>query len=313
MRCFIAGATGVLGRRLVRGMAASGFEVVGIARTPSADGLIRSLGGRPSRVSLFDERGLATAMEGADVVIHAATSIPSGSAARFRFRWNENDRIRREGTRALATAAAAAGVRHLLQQGVAWVVPPGREGPYDEGIRPDPPALVRSSVEGEEIAREIGARHGMRVGVLRGGVFYGPEATRPILGLLRRRWMPVPGAGEVLKAPIHEEDMASAFIAAARTGAEGVWHVVDDQPVSLARLLGDLARVVGAPGPRHIPMRRARLLMGSAVLESLTAPMNTSNTRIRRELGWAPSYPTYRDGIAQMVETWRQEALPLGA
>lgn len=300
----------MLGRRLVTQLVARGTEVVGLARTPAAASLIRSLGGRPAQVGLFESGLLARAMKGVDVVVHAATAIPPGLRARLRSAWAANDRIRRDGTRALATAAAAAGARQYLQQSVAWVVKsPRGERFYDEDVPPDPPVLVRSAVDGERIAREIGRRHGLRVGILRGGTFYGPDASRPMAPLIRRGRMPIPGRGDGLIAPIHVDDMASAFVLAAQSGAEGTWHVVDDERVTLARLLQRLADVMGAPEPPRIPMWWARLLLGRHVVESLTTSMNTSNAKLRRELGWTPSFPTYREGIAQLVAVWRHENL----
>jgi nucleoside-diphosphate-sugar epimerase len=311
VKFFIAGATGVLGRGLVGRLAARGGKVAGLARTPSAGSLIRSLGGQPVHVDLYDTAALARAIEGADVVIHAATAIPPGIRARFRRAWSENDRIRREGTRALVKAAAAAGARLYLQQSVAWVVK-SSDGSraYDENVTPEAPALVQSAVDGEHIAREIGDRRGLRVGVLRAGAFYGPAASRAMAAVIRKGWMPIPGNGDSLVAPIHEEDMVSAVVAAAEAGAAGIWHVVDDERVTLAGLLRHLARVLGAPQPPQIPTWRARLLLGGHVLESLTTSANTSNAKIRRELGWTPAFPTYRDGIADMVAAWQRQGAP---
>lgn len=310
MRVFIAGATGVLGRRLVTRLTSRGVEVVGLARSPANEASIRSMGGTASRADLFDERAMAHAIEGADIVVHAVTAIPEGFRARFRRAWQVNDRLRREGTRALVTAASLAGARQYLQQSVAWVVRSASPSAfYDEEVLPDPPALVRSAVEGEEIAREIGSRDGLSVGILRGGVFYGPEATRSMMDLIQKGWMPIPGEGAALKAPIHVDDMAGAFLAAADAGIGGIWNVVDDEPVTLSRLLRHLAAVMGAPEPRRIPPWCARLLVGRDTFESLTTPMNTSNAKLRRELGWTPSFPTYREGIEHTVAVWRREGL----
>ncbi len=71
-----------------------------------------------------------------------------------------------------------------------------------------------------------------------------------------------------------------------------------------------LADVVGAPPPRHVPLWLARLLAGKHVVESLTTPMNTTNARIRRDLGWAPRYPSVREGLEATAEVWRREGFP---
>jgi 2-alkyl-3-oxoalkanoate reductase len=311
MKVFIAGATGVLGRRMVAELARHGHEVVGMARGAEKAALVRSLGGEPAEVSLFDADALARAAEGAQVVVHAATAIPTGMDARSPRAWAVNDRIRREGTRALTRAAGLVGARRYIQQSVAWVVRTAPGGPfYDERTPADPSALLRSAVEGEEIAREAGDRHGFETAVLRGGGFYGADTahSRVMAQLLLRRRLPVFGRGDYLLAPVHADDVASAFVVAAEApSARGIWHVVDDEPVPAAEFFRRFAAAVGAPAPRRIPLWLAKLLLGRDPVEALTVSMNTSNAKIRRELGWAPRYPTSREGLAQMAAAWREE------
>lgn len=314
MKIFIAGATGVLGRRLVSGLSGRGHEVVGIARSEEKADLVEELGGSPARVDLFDREGLTRAAGGAEVVIHAATAIPTGMRARFRKSWKLNDRIRTEGTRVLTEAAGSVGARRYLQQGVVWVVKDA-DGVYDEDTPPDPPELVRSSVEGEELARKAGARHGFEVGILRCGQFYAPDAahSRMMARMLLKRRLPVIGRGEAVLAPIHADDAASAFVAAAEAAkAEGVWHVVDDDPVPAEGYFHRLARVLEAPPPRRVPTWLARLLVGRLTVEALTTSMETSNARAREELGWAPAFPTHREGFVATVERWRREGFHPG-
>src|SRR5439155_17378548 len=114
MRVFVAGATGVLGRRIVRQLVARGNVAVGLTRSESGDATVRSIGGEPRRADLFDVDALAKAAEGCSVVIHAATAIPTKVRTRPKD-WDMNDRIRREGTRALTTAAGRVGAGAYLQ------------------------------------------------------------------------------------------------------------------------------------------------------------------------------------------------------
>ena len=123
MRVFIAGASGVLGRRLVRQFTTRGHSVIGLARSPKAEISVKDAGGEPRNADLFDADSLARAAEGCDTVIHAATAIPTKrnpSPAD----WALNDRIRRKGTRCLTEAAAKIGAKTFLQQSVAWVARP---------------------------------------------------------------------------------------------------------------------------------------------------------------------------------------------
>ena len=110
MRVFIAGATGVLGRRMVRQFLERGHRVVGLARDEKGERTIQRLGGEAIVADIFDADSMAAAVGQADVVIHAATSIPARVSSN-RADWELNDRLRREGTRALTSAAAKLGAQ----------------------------------------------------------------------------------------------------------------------------------------------------------------------------------------------------------
>src|ERR1700686_4648937 len=142
MRVFIAGASGVLGRRLVQHLTARGHCVVGQVRSAKAESVVRAAGGDPRHADLFDAESLAKAADGCDTIIHAATAIPtkrkSASAD-----WAMNDRIRRKGTRCLTEAAAKIGAKTYLQQSVVWVARPEDESAFDE----DSPAVPEPAVQ----------------------------------------------------------------------------------------------------------------------------------------------------------------------
>jgi nucleoside-diphosphate-sugar epimerase len=308
MKIFIAGATGNLGRNLVRHLRAGGHTVVGLARTAEGEALLRTLGAESRQADLFDSDALARAVEGAEVVIHAATAIPLKDQGKPQS-WAINDRIRRAGTAALTAVAAQIGARVYLQQSVVAAVrsPDGR--PFDESAPPSPDMTTQSALEGEEIALAAGARAGFAVGVLRCGWFYGPDAPhiRWMGEQLRKRRLPLIGAGDGLQALLHIEDAASAFATAALGSQTGIWHVVDDQPVALKTFLGDFARHLGARPPVHLPVWLARWLVDEATLTVFTASTQTANGQFRQAFGWSPRFPTYREGLEQIIAAWRKE------
>src|ERR1700680_3495994 len=76
MKVFIAGASGVLGRRLIRQLTARGHCAVGRVRSAKAESAVRAMGGEPRHADLFDAESLAKTADGCDTVIHAATAIP---------------------------------------------------------------------------------------------------------------------------------------------------------------------------------------------------------------------------------------------
>ena len=309
MRIFIAGATGVLGRRMIRQFTEKNHRVIGLARDEKGKQTIQRFGGEAVVADIYDADSMAKTIGQADVVIHAATSIPvkvSSNPAD----WAANDRLRREGTRALTEAAAKLGAKTYIQQSIVWVARPSDDSFFDEKtVVKAPDVLYASAFEGEQIASEAGAKYGFNVSILRCGGFYAPDAahTRSFAeGLLKRR-LPLIGSGKGISANIHADDAAAAFVAAAEACKRGLWHVTDDEPMTIRDMLFELARRLGAPGPRRIPLWIARLFLWKGVVEFFTRATRTSNRLFREEFGWSPQFPSFRVGIREVVETWRAE------
>ncbi len=308
MKIFIAGATGVLGRAMIRQFRERGHTVLGLVRSRKGEQVVRSLGGESRSGDLFDADSLARAAEGAEVVIHAATSIPVKtrlSPGDFEM----NDRIRRDGTRALAACAARTGARIYLQQSIVWLASPPDGSPFDEDSTPHPDALSLSALDAEKISIEAGERSGFQVSVLRCGWFYGPDSAHTRFmgeGLAKRR-LPIIGKGDAVLACLHTDDAASAFVTAAEGGKPGLWHVVDDQGATVKEVLCGFAERLGARKPRHVPVWLARLVAGQYAVRFFTSSVRTSNARFRKDFGWRPRFPTYREGLDQVVAAWNAE------
>jgi nucleoside-diphosphate-sugar epimerase len=309
MNIFIAGATGVLGRRLIAQFRTHGHAVIGLSRSEKNDSTIRSLGREPRAGDLFDSDSLARAAEGSEVVIHAATAIPTGSRTRPED-WKMNDRIRRDGTGALAAAVAKIGVGLFLVQSITWIVRPADESAFDEDSPYTSDPLIQSALDMERIARDAGEARGFRVAILRGGWFHSADSahTRAFGQMLAARKMPIIGKGDGVWSFIHVDDFARAFVVAAEAGKPGVWHVTDNEPVKSGDYLRAFARRIDAPDPRHPPAWRAKLAAGSYAVKFLTSSTRTSNARFRRDFGWDPEFPTFREALDEIVGQWRTEA-----
>lgn len=308
MRVFIAGASGVLGRRITRQLVAKGHWVIGLARSPNSENAVTTAGGVPRHADLFDAESLARAADGCDTLIHAATAIPTKQKT-SPADWAMNDRIRRKGTRCLTEAAAKIGAKAYLQQSIAWVARPNDEAPFDESSPIVPEPAVQSAIDAEAIAREAGSAEGITVSILRGGYFYDSESahTRMLADALRKRQMPVFGKGNAEWAMIHTDDAASAYVAAAEHPRSGVWHVVDNELLTVREFLESFAARLGAPRPRRVPIWLAKWLAGEHAVAFLTKSTRTTNARFRRDFGWTPRYPTYREGLDQIVAAWNSD------
>ena len=309
MKVFIAGASGVLGRRLIQQFAARGHSVVGQVRSAKAEGVVRAVGGEPRHADLFDAESLARAADGCDTVIHSATAIPTKTKT-TPADWAMNDHIRRKGTRCLTEAAAKIGAKAYLQQSSAWVARPKDESPFNEDSPAVPDPAIQSAIDAEAIAREAGSADGFTVAILRGGFFYDSESahTRMLADGLRKRQMPIIGTGDAVWAMIHTDDAANAYLTAAEQPRNGVWHVVDNELVTVRAFLGEFAARLGARPPRRVPVWLAKWLAGEQAVRYFTKSNRTTNARLRRDFAWTPRYPTYREGLDQVVAAWNAES-----
>ena len=159
MRIFLAGASGVIGRRIIPLLRESEHEVAGMTRSESNVAVLQALGAEPVVCDVFDSERVHIAVAGfaPDLVMHQLTDLPD-DAARIREAGGANARIRREGTRNLLEAADAAGVERFLAQSVAWTIP------GDGGA---------AVAEMEQLVLAAGGV------VLRYGQFYGPGTYHP--------------------------------------------------------------------------------------------------------------------------------------
>ena len=313
MRAFVAGASGVLGRRVVRQLVSRGHSVVGLVRSDASETTVRSTGGEPRRADLFDAGALATAAEGCDVIIRAATAIPTKVRTRATD-WAMNDRIRREGTRSLVAAAARVGARAFLQESIVWAVGTLDGRPFDEDAPPAGDPVLASALDAERIAREAGASHGFDTLTLRCGGFYSADSwhTRILAESIAKGRPVLIGRHSPVWSLIHTDDAASAFVTAAEAPKTGVWHIVDNRPVPLSAFLGELAMRLGARPPRRMPRWLARMFLGRYGTRLLSSSFSTSSVRFRRDFGWRPSFPTYQEGVEEIASAWKAEGFPHG-
>ena len=128
MQVFLAGASGVIGVRLVPLLVDAGHRVAGMTRSPDKAEHLRALGAEPVVCDVYDAAGLTGAVTrfAPDAVMHQLTDLPDSADEITAFR-DRNNRIRTEGTRNLLAAAAAAGCRRFVAQSIAWRPPAGGE------------------------------------------------------------------------------------------------------------------------------------------------------------------------------------------
>jgi 2-alkyl-3-oxoalkanoate reductase len=241
-----------------------------------------------------------------EVVVHHMTGLTGArSFKRFDDDFALTNRLRTQGTDHLLEAARASGAQRFIAQSYGnWnyartgTMVKGEQDPLD----PSPPANQRRSLEAIRYleAAVLGAE-GIEGVALRCGNFYGPGTGFALDGalaeLVRRRRLPVIGDGAGVWSFVHMDDVAAATIAAIGHGAPGIYNVVDDEPAPVAVWLPELARALGARPPRRVPVWLGRLVAGEVGVSMMTQIRGASNAKAKRELGWRPRYPSWREGF----------------
>jgi 2-alkyl-3-oxoalkanoate reductase len=308
VRVFIAGATGVLGRRLVPMLLSDGHDVVGTTRSkPKAMGL-RQAGAQAIVLDALNGAAMHSAVRAArpEVIVHELTALEGRTDIRTMEQGLElTNRLRTQGTDILISAARESGVRRMVAQSyTGW--PNERDGgpvkTEQDPLDRDPPTPMRAALEAiEYIEHAVTHTRGLEGVVLRYGTFYGPGTTLSEGGehveQIRRRRFPVVGDGEGVWSFVHIDDAASATMAAIERGRPGVYNIVDDEPARVSEWLPALAEAIGAKPPRHVPVWLARLLIGEAGVSMMTSVRGSSNAKAKHELGWLPRYPSWRSGF----------------
>lgn len=287
MRIFLAGATGVIGSRLLPLLLADGHDVTALTRRTSDAEALRSKGAEAAVADVYDAEAITRTVRNAspEVVIHQLSDLSGGSS-------EANAAMRKIGTANLANAALSAGARRMVAQSIAWAYQ-GGEGPADERTPLDLTAraprstTVRAVATLEETAQELPEWVVLRYGVLYGpGTWYAPGALMAEQAL----------AGELVadgdvSSFLHVDDAVAAAVAALEWPS-GAVNVCDDEPAAGHDWIPAFCAAVGAPEPEHATGagRRHDWARGA------------SNRHARADLGWTPRHRTWREGFGAVPD-----------
>jgi nucleoside-diphosphate-sugar epimerase len=308
MRVFLAGATGAIGKQLVPRLVEAGHEVHGMTRSESKQAMLHELGAVPVVADALDPDQVAEAVGRArpDVIVHQLTAIGESLDMRhFDRDFALTNRLRTEGTDHLLSAGQAVGVRRFVAQSyfASYARTGGPVKSEQDPLDPSPAREMRETAAAirhvEEAVLDARWTEGI---VLRYGGFYGPGTSlapgAAQVELVRRRKFPLVGDGGGVWSFIHVADAAEATVAAVEHGNRGVYNVVDDDPAPVAEWLPALAQELGAKKPVRVPRFIGRLFAGEAGAVMMTELRGASNAKAKRELGWSPAHPSWREGFA---------------
>ena len=300
MRVFLAGATGVVGNALVPQLLDAGHEVTAMTRSVLRASQLEAAGAQPVVCDAFDAGGVQAAMAAArpEAVIHQLTALPPRIDWEDPATFDANNRVRTEGTRNLVDAALATGARRVVAQSIAFAYAPTGDFVKEEDaplFADAPPPIGAGVAAVAELEQRVTGTERIEGVVLRYGMLYGPGTYHDRRGataadILAGR-IPLVEDAPGMYSWLHVEDAASAAVAALERGEPGIYNIADDEPAPQPEWLPVLAEALRAdpppaaeePPPPYVPEMSLRA---------------ASNAKARRELGWKPRYPSWRQGFA---------------
>ncbi|MCZ6776780.1 MAG: NAD(P)-dependent oxidoreductase [Ignavibacteria bacterium] len=307
MKIFLAGATGVISRRLLPLLIHSGHEVTAMTRSQDHTNQIREYGGKPVVCNVFDKEKLYEAVVAAkpDVLIHQLTNIPRRiNPRRVNKELAATNRLRAEGTTILLEAARLASARRFIAQSVAFAYGPSGQSKAveEEPLYLDCPSAVADLVQAiSKLESAVPGVPGIQGIVLRYGYFYGPGTIYATDGSFAedvgRRRIPIVGNGQGIFSFIHVDDAAAATVIALDRGEPGIYNIVDDDPAPVGEWLPLYAELLKAPPPFRVPKFIGRLAAGPYGSYLMTEQRGASNDKAKKHLGWTPRFSTWRDGF----------------
>jgi nucleoside-diphosphate-sugar epimerase len=307
MRVFLAGATGAIGRHLVPQLINAGHRVTATTRSESKIPLLWNLGAEPVLVDGLDAAAIGDAVARAEpeVVIHQMTGLSGLTKLKhFDREFAETNRLRTEGLDHLLAAARATGTRRIIAQSfTGW--PNIRAGSAvkteADPLDPNPPREQRESMAAIRHVERTVVNSPLEGVALRYGTFYGNGVAQQVFDAIAKRQLPLVGDVGAIWSWIHIEDAAAATVAALEHGS-GIYNIVDDDPTPVREMVPAIAEMLGAKPPRRVPVWMARVLAGEVGVSMLTQIRGSSNAKARRELGWAPRWTSWRDGVRHELE-----------
>ncbi|MES2393594.1 MAG: NAD(P)-dependent oxidoreductase [Acidobacteriota bacterium] len=309
MRIFLTGATGVLGRSLVPRLLGRGHSVVGTSSRKEGLQQLEQMGVEPVLMDGLDRASVVGAVMAAqpDVVVNEMTALANvRDYKNFDKEFALTNRLRGEGTAYLLEGAKASGAQRIVVQSFAgWPLERGKavanpEGaPYEKEL-PEKMRKSGAAIRGmEEMVLASEEPAGV---VLRYGFFYGPgtsfDADGETTQAVRKGGLPLVGGGTAVWSLIHIEDAAEATRLAIEGAPAGAYHVTDDHPAAVHEWLAELARVLDAKPPKHVPALLAKLAVGDAGVYLMTKTRGALNAKAKSVLDWKLAYPDWREGFA---------------
>ncbi|WP_414588550.1 NAD-dependent epimerase/dehydratase family protein [Scytonema sp. PCC 10023] len=318
MKIFLTGATGYVGSAIAQKLLATGHQVLGLARSDSAEAKLRQRGIEPHRGDLSNTQSIEQGIRKADALIHAAGNQPAVEPGRGvvaatidqnDLSW-QNDFSRmwateRNVVNVILNALEGSGKPFIFTSG-SFVVADLANGDasdvvYTEEMPFVPPSFMAPRVETEEFVRSATKRN-IRSIVLRPGMVFGHNGGWQVLHLLERakglQTVPYIGKGENIWSTVHVDDLADLYSLALEQGSPGSLFNAASAEVSAKALAEAVSHSTSLGGKTESwTMEQASEVWGPVVAKIVATNSRVAGTKARQELGWNPHRRTILDDV----------------
>jgi nucleoside-diphosphate-sugar epimerase len=301
MQVCVFGGAGFIGKPIVRRLLNGGHKVVTLVRNPQKRTELEQLGAEVRIGDLRNRDDVREALRGAKVVINVAVPPYEGRMGLKRVRGIAKEFV--ECVKNILDEAERAGnIPAIISEGTPMWGDSG-DGWHDEksAFRPlgtgrigelSTPYLDKMIENGAPIIRISPAPT------------YGAGSwfDFAVYDLIKKGWFRTFGDGRNVQSFVHVEDLAEVYrLAAEKLPLGESFAIADDQPVKFVDFANCVARAMGKPPVKSLPIWIGHLMVGQVWVEELTMNHKVRNTKVKEKLGWRPAYPSYEQGIPAAI------------
>ncbi len=297
MKVLVTGASGFIGSALVHALTNKGYEVTCLIRNDEKKQKFHDMKVEFAVADITDRDGLFEALKDLDVdaFFHLAAINPLEKDKKVQYHVNV------DGMRNVIDACLKGNVRLFVYAQGTGVFGDVKGAWIDESTARNPDTdFAKTRSKAEEMLWNANKENGLPATVTILGDVYGPAGwfADLIVNKVRDGSFKIPGSGDYYRSFVHVDDVANALALVAEKNAKNNTYIVcDDEPTKFGEFVNHVADKLGMKRPGKVPAFLAKIAVSPEMIKLLTYSIRARNNKIKKELGFALQYATYREGV----------------